>query len=265
MNQKKNKNSYQRNRKDDKNKNAFIIGGRNAAIEALQSDREIAQIFIDSGLTGDFEKQVRKLSTEQNIPLKRVPKAFFNKYRNIHHQSILVELSPIKYTAIEDVFDRLQDKPQAQVLLLDKIKDVRNIGAIARSAKAFGVDAIILPSKNAAPINSYAVTASAGQLLHMTVARYPSQEDLLSLLERYGYSILSADRKGKTELRPEMLSDRVCLVLGSEESGINRELLRASKEWIKIDHDPSVESLNVSVAGGIILHDLYRMRKKQND
>lgn len=250
-----------REERNPKRDELILIGGRNPVLEALNSDQEIAQIFIDNSLTGDFEKQVRKLANQKNIPLKRVPKSFFNKYSRIHHQSIIAEISPIKFVDLTSSIQNLRDRDQALILLLDKVKDVRNIGAIARSAKAFDVDVILLPIKNAAPINASAVTASAGALLNIDVARYGSQEELIDLLKSSNFQILAADVKGKKSIRSEELRSHLCLALGSEESGINRELLRAADEWIRIDHSKEVESLNVSVSAGILLHEIYELKK----
>lgn len=240
-----------------KKEESVLIGGRNPVMEALQSDKEIAQIFIDSSLTGDYERQVRKIADQKNIPLKRVPKNFFQKFNRIHHQSIIAEMSPIRFVDLEESISKLSKKESSLLLLLDKIKDVRNIGAIARSAKAFGVDLMLLPIKNSAPINASAITASAGALLNLEVARYGSQEELISLLGDHKYQVLAADIKGKKSIREENLNPHLCIVLGSEEKGINRELLRAADDWIYIEHSSEVESLNVSVAAGILLHDIY--------
>ncbi len=258
----KNKNNYSSHRKRGNSKDAnSLIAGRKPVIEALESGTSIAQVYIESTLTGEFEKKIRALTTEKNIPLKRVPASYFAKFGNLNHQSVVAESSPILYKDLDDVLDRLSDLETTTILWLDKIKDVRNLGAIARSAKAFSVDAILLPSKNSAPINSFAIKSSAGTLSSMDVVRFPSQEYVLERLKWFGYQMIIADGSGSEEIEKDTLSSRVCLVMGSEESGVNRELSREGDLYVAIDHDSSVESLNVSVAAGILLHEIYQTKK----
>jgi 23S rRNA (guanosine2251-2'-O)-methyltransferase len=147
------------------------------------------------------------------------------------------------------------------VLMLDRITDVRNLGAIARTAECSGVDAILLPEKGSAQVNQDAIKTSAGALYKVPVCRYHSIKESITFLKESGLKIIAATEKADSYYIDVDMTQPVALILGSEESGISDELLKAADELIQIPIFGEIQSLNVSVAAGVIIYEILRQRK----
>ncbi|MCL4112996.1 UNVERIFIED_CONTAM: hypothetical protein GTU68_043918 [Idotea baltica] len=237
------------------------IYGRNPVIEALQSERPVERVYILDSISGEFEKQVRQLCKDRDIPLNRVPREKLDAEVPGNHQGIYALSSVISYVDLEELLSSMKkEKRNPILLLLDGVQDVRNIGAIARSAEIFGVDALVLPSKKTAPLNDVAIKASAGALTHIPVCRVRNLGAAIDLLCKNEIQIIGADLEGSESLEKMDFSGPLALVLGAEGKGIDRNLKIYFDQRFYIGQVGKTESLNVSVAAGIILYEIHKQR-----
>jgi len=245
----------------DNTRDTFLLG-RKPIIDALNNNTGIEKVWIDNSITGDLEIELRKLTKAKNIPLQYVPKQKLNKLvNNAKHQGTVAQISLVDYNSVEQVLPFLFEQGKAPFLLvLDGIEDVRNIGALSRSAVWFDVDAIILSSKNSARINSFAMKSSAGAIKDIIFCREPSLVNALKYMASSGIQIIVADsNESKTENNVNF-KEPLALVMGSEGKGVAREILQQADTICTIPGSGRVESLNVSVAGAILMHDIFKKR-----
>jgi 23S rRNA (guanosine2251-2'-O)-methyltransferase len=242
-----------------------VIGGRKPVLEYLERGGPTEKIFIAQNIRGAFEKSIRELSKARSIPLKVVPQRFFKPWNTINHQGILLTKALTTYFKLDDVLPGLieQSKPPL-VLLLEGVTDVRNLGAIARSAEVFGVDLMILPMKNSAPVNVDSYKTSAGAIGLLTLARTRSASQAIQELKNYGFIIYGTHLSATKH--PDQINgqDPIALVMGSEEKGLTRETTELLDEKIKIPQVGKTDSLNVSVACGICLYEILKKRNFTN-
>lgn len=238
-----------------------IIYGRQPVKEMFNSNVQIDKIWIDRKMTGEYEKQIRKLAKSKIIPLVKVPIQKLNTIIKANHQGILAFTTPVKYQDFDElVSDALDFEQNPVVLILDRITDVRNIGAIARSAHWFGVSAIVYSIKNAAPLNADAIKTSAGSLLHIPVARVSSIMHALLKLQEKGFHIAATGMRGDSLMGEIKHSHPLAVVLGSEETGVSREVFRMADSVMTIPGTGNTDSLNVSVSAGVLLYEIYKQR-----
>ena len=237
------------------------IYGRNPVLEALRSEVDIDRVYIQDTISGEFEKEVRKLCKEREIPLNRVPKHKLDGEIKGNHQGIYALSSLITYTVLEDLVPQLlKSNINPVLILIDGVQDVRNLGAIARSAEVFGAHAIILPSKKSAPLNEMAIKTSSGALTHIPVCRVKNLSTAIEFLIRHNVEILGADTEGEIALTDLDLTGPIAIVLGAEGQGIDRNLKIYFDHLFYIPQRGKTESLNVSVAAGIILYEIHKNR-----
>lgn len=237
------------------------IYGRNPVLEALRSGREVDRVYILDSIHGEFEKEIRSLCNQAGVPLHRIPKSKLDQEINGNHQGIYATTPAIEYADFEKLVPALlAGKTDPVFMLLDGIQDVRNIGAIARSAEVFGADAIVLPLKKSAPINEVAIKASAGALLHLPVCRVRSLAQAIELLARQGVEVIGADVDGSIRISDLNLNGPLAVVLGAEGRGIERNLKVYFDHLFFIPQAGEIQSLNVSVAAGIILYEIHKSR-----
>jgi 23S rRNA (guanosine2251-2'-O)-methyltransferase len=238
-----------------------IIYGRNPVLEALKSDHEIERVYIQDTISGEFEKEIRALCKSRDIPLNRVPKFKLDAEIKGNHQGVYARSAIIKYTDLEVLVRISLHKGEKPVLLLlDGVLDVRNIGAIARSAEVFGATAMVIPSKKSAPLNEMAIKSSAGALTHLPICRVPTLSSAIEFLCRQDIEIFGADTQGSVSLQDLDFRGPVAIVLGAEGKGIDRNLKVYFDHDFHIPQSGKTESLNVSVAAGIILYEIYKQR-----
>ena len=241
------------------------IIGRQPVITAIQSETQLERVYIQDSLTGDFEKQVRALCKEKKIPLNRIPKIKLDREVKGNHQGIYALMSQVKYVEFEELLAHLLvEKPNPVLILLDGVQDVRNIGAIARSAEVFGAHALVLPTKKTAAINEVAVKTSAGALLHLPVSRVKNLQVALDVLGAKGFVVLGADAQATETLDNLTLDEPLAIILGAEGKGIDRHLKIYCDHLFAISQVGKIDSLNVSVASGIILYEIFKQRKKSS-
>jgi 23S rRNA (guanosine2251-2'-O)-methyltransferase len=240
-----------------------FIFGLHTVIEAINSGKEIEKILARKGLQGELYHKLTDLAHKMQIPLQLVPVEKIDRITRKNHQGIVAFISPIVYFNIEEITPKLFEEGKTPLLLiLDQITDVRNFGAIARSAELAGVDAIIIPEKGAAQINSDALKTSAGALHLIPVCRVKNLVSTVKFLKNSGLKIVAATEKGGKFYDETNMTDPVAIIIGSEDLGIEAGLLRIADEWVKIPQKGKIESLNVSVAAGIIIYEVVRQRRQ---
>jgi len=248
----------------ENNKSSSTIFGIHPIKEALLSKASIERILVQKELkTRIFKELGDAWNPDFQIPVQKVPKEALNYITRENHQGIVAYLSPIEYASIEKVVLSILDQgKEPLVLMLDHITDVKNFGAIVRTAESMGVDAIIIPSKGSAKINGEAIKSSSGAIFHIPICRYPNLIDATDLLMALGLKVICATEKGNMPLNEVDFSGPTVLVMGSEEKGITKSILKRSDINTNIDTKGKTASLNVSVATGILLYEFNRQRNK---
>ncbi|MCB0807040.1 MAG: 23S rRNA (guanosine(2251)-2'-O)-methyltransferase RlmB [Bacteroidales bacterium] len=238
-----------------------IVYGMNPVLEAIEAGREIEKIFILKTIRQDKLQEIKRVALDRNIPFQFVPKEKLNKLTNQNHQGIIAISSPVEYVDIGTLLPTLFESGKNPFLLiLDKVTDVRNLGSIARTAECAGVDAIIIPAKGSALITSDAVKTSAGALSKIPVCRVNSLLDALRFLKDSGVKLFATSEKAKTPYFDAKFDNPTALVMGSEEKGVAEEFLNICQEHLTIPMTGTTQSLNVSVAAGIILFEVVKQR-----
>ena len=249
----------QKIRKMKENKD-FIFGIR-AVIEAVKSGKQIDKLMIRSGLKGELIFELMGLVKELNIPVQYVPNERINRVTMKNHQGVLAFISPIEFQNIENILPMLFDRGENPFfIVLDKITDVRNFGAITRTAECAGVDAIIIPEKGSAQISADAVKTSAGALLKIPVCRVRNLSKTLKYLQESGIQLVAATEKAKENYYSTDFTSPTAIVMGSEDTGIDMELLRTVDKMVNIPIMGEIDSLNVSVAAGILMYEVVKQR-----
>ena len=240
-------------------KDEFLIG-RKPVSEALAKAQDIEKVWIEQSIRGDYEKEVRKTCRSLGIPLITAPESKLNSLvRKSNHQGIVAQLSFVKYHKIADIIPFIFEKGEIpRIILLDGIEDVRNIGAIARSAHWFGFQAMVVPMKESARLNAFAMKASMGALPQMIVCREKSMVSAVETMQSSGLKVFAGMMQGKSFTEVD-LSGPIGIVVGSEETGISKAVERNCTESIAIPGMPeNMESLNVSVAAGILMNEVFK-------
>ena len=241
-------------------KNEMIFGVR-AVIEAIQAGKEIDKILIKRDMQSDLSKELFAVLKGTQIPVQRVPVERINRITRKNHQGVIAFISSITYQRTEDLVPFLFEKGKNPLLImLDGITDVRNFGAIARTCECAGVDAIVIPSKNSVSVNADAIKTSAGALHTLPVCREQNLTQTIKFLKESGFKIVAATEKGDYDYTKANYSDPVCIIMGAEDTGVPYEHLALCDEWIKIPMLGNSESLNVSVAAGILIYEAVKQR-----
>jgi 23S rRNA (guanosine2251-2'-O)-methyltransferase len=238
----------------------YIFGIR-AIAEAIKSGKEIEKLLIRKGLAGDLFKEVFDLVRENNVPFQYVPEEKLNRVTRKNHQGIIAFLSPIEYSNIEQLIPMLFEQGKTPfILVLDSLTDVRNIGAIARSAECAGVDAIVVPEKGSAQINADAVKTSAGALHYIPMCRVKSLHLTVKFLKESGLQVFAATEKAADLYYTKDYSTPMAMIMGSEDEGISTDLLKIADSLIRIPITGKVQSLNVSAATSVLLYEVVKQR-----
>lgn len=246
-----------------KESSKMLLFGTRALIEAIKSDKEIDRLFIQTGLNNELLRELMFLLKQRNIPVQYVPLEKLNRLTNKNHQGVVGYLSEVTYQKIEDILPVLFEEGKIPlILVLDRITDVRNFGAISRSAECAGVHAIIIPSRGAAQVNADALKTSVGALHKIPVCREGNLKATIDYLKESGLKIVACTEKAEHYYFSSDLTTPVAILVGSEEDGISNEYLKRSDELVKIPMKGEIESLNVSVATGIVLFEVIRQRIK---
>jgi 23S rRNA (guanosine2251-2'-O)-methyltransferase len=238
-----------------------LIIGRKAVIEALQSGKALDRIYLHNKAVGDAMHQIRNLASQHGIPVNYVPVEKLNSFNLDNHEGCVAVISKVQYHNLQEVISWVVEKGEAPLfLILDGITDVRNIGGIARTAFCTGVQAIIIPDKGVGALNEDAMLTSAGALEKIPVCRVNSLMKAVDELHLNGITVLASEMKADKNVFDIDLKAPVAIVMGSEEKGIYPALLKVCDAKFKIPMSGDFESLNVSVATGIILYEAMKQR-----
>lgn len=239
-----------------------FIYGRNPVLEALEEDKPVDKVLLQQGTRGELEIKLRHLCRQKEIPLQVVPKERLERLVRGNHQGVIALLTPVEYQKLEDLLPWWMEQGiEPIVVLLDGVTDVRNVGAIARSAEVLGAHAIVLPAKGGAALNADAVKTSAGALLRIPVCRQSSLMQAITLLKDSGVRVVcTALHEHSTPIHQSDLTGPLAIIMGSEDTGVNHAFIKASHQVIHIPQHGKTESLNVSVATSIVLYESQRQR-----
>jgi len=239
----------------------LIIGIR-PVMEAIQAGQQIERILIKTGLDGDLFRSLLELIHKHNIPNQFVPIEKLNSLTSATHQGVAAFISLITYVDIAEIIGQITEQNETPlILLLDGVTDVRNFGAIARSAECAGVHAIVIPAKGAAPINADALKTSAGALTRIPVCRVPNLRTALYYLKDSGIQIVATTEKASKLMYDCDFKQATAIVMGAEDVGISEAVLKLSDEKVKIPLQGKIQSLNVSAAAAVALFEVIRQRK----
>lgn len=234
--------------------------------EAIQAGQEIEKVFVQRGLQGDIIGQLKELLHQHNIPYQYVPAEKLNSISSKNHQGVIAFVSPIYFGNFEHIIaDIYETGVDPLLVMLDGVTDVRNFGAICRNAECMGAHAVIVPEKGSAQINEEAIKTSAGALYNIPVCRIKSISQTIQTLQQSGVTVVACSEKTRKELYEVSLTGPLCVILGSEESGISSDALRLSDEIVRIPMTGKISSLNVSVASGIVLYEVLRQHNIQEN
>ena len=256
-----NTNSFKRRRDNESHESNQMVFGIRAIIEAIKSGKEIENLYLQRGLTGGIILELRALINDQEIGFQLVPVEKLNRLTPKNHQGAVAFISPISYDKIENIIPSIYEKGEVPlILILDGITDVRNFGAIARTAECAGVHALIVPSKGSAQINPDAIKTSAGALYKIPVCRHDSLFKTAKFLQESGLQLVACTEKTNDYLYKPDYTVPTAIIVGSEENGISTELIRIADHLAKIPMYGEIESLNVSVSAGILLYEAVRQK-----
>jgi 23S rRNA (guanosine2251-2'-O)-methyltransferase len=238
-----------------------FIYGLHPVTEAIKSGKEIDRIFFKKGLQGSFSAELLQLAKTHQIPFQFVPQEKLDRITRKNHQGVIAMVSQISYESLDNLVQMVfEDGKTPLFLILDGITDVRNFGAISRTAECAGVHGIIIPMQGSAQINEEAVRTSAGALLRIPVCRERSLKSTANFLKESGIMLIAATEHATGNCFEQKYSGPVAMIMGSEETGISPELLRACDFMVKIPMQGEISSLNVSVAAGVLLFEVVRQR-----
>ncbi|PTN08117.1 23S rRNA (guanosine(2251)-2'-O)-methyltransferase RlmB [Mangrovibacterium marinum] len=253
-------------REQRQQKSDDMIFGIRAVIEAINSGKEVDKVLLQKGERGDLFKEAFDLIRQHQIPFQYVPVEKLNRITRKNHQGVIAFISPVSFYDIENLLPGLFEEGKNPVILvLDQVTDVRNFGAIVRTAECAGVHAVLVPDKGAARINADAVKTSAGALHLMPVCRTRDLKKSVLFLQQSGLKVIAATEKSSENYIKSDYTGPVAIVMGSEEFGIDRQILDLADDRVQIPILGNIQSLNVSVAAGLLVYEVVRQRAELND
>ena len=241
--------------------NDQLIYGLRPILQAVQDGQTLDKVFLQKGIGGQLYTQLEGTLRDRGVEPKYVPVEKLNRLTRGNHQGAVAFLSPIDFHDLEEVIVKVMDEGRAPlVLALDRITDVRNFGAIARSADCTGVDAIVLPKNDSAPVSADAVRTSTGALLEIPVCKVNHMKDAVFVAQSLGLKIIAGTEKTETPMYEAPFSEPCMLIMGNEETGVHKSLLQMADAKALIPMKGQINSLNVSVATGVLLYEAVRQR-----
>ncbi|MEP6583473.1 MAG: 23S rRNA (guanosine(2251)-2'-O)-methyltransferase RlmB [Ginsengibacter sp.] len=242
-------------------KKNLLISGIPSVIEALNAGQQLERIYLLATVNSPEADELRMIAEKTGTPVNKVP---FEKLRNFNienHKGCIAVKSKVRYQELQDVISLVVDSGETPLfLLLDGITDIRNIGALARTAYCCGVHAIVIPEKGVGALNEDAITTSAGALEHLTVCRVKSLHNAIDELRLNGIKIFASEMKSAENIFQIDFKEPSAIILGSEDKGIQPSLYKACDQKFSIPMKNDFESLNVSVAAGMILYEAMKQR-----
>lgn len=243
---------------------SFIIG-RQPVIEALASGKPIDKILFQKNITGDIIHEIRTLARNQNIPIQLVPVEKLNGLTKANHQGVIAFTALVQYMDLQQVIDFVVSKGETPLfLMLDGVTDVRNIGAIARTALCCGAQAIIIPDKGVGALNAEAMKSSAGALEKIHFCRVNSLLKAVDTLHLNGIEVFTSEMRADKNVFDLSFQNPCCVIMGDEGRGVQPYLAKAADAFFKIPMSANFDSLNVSVATGMVLYEAMKQRMEGN-
>lgn len=248
-------------RQQHRPKKSSLVIGRNAVIEALRTGQQLDRIYLDTRATGEDISEIKRVAAQNGVPVNYVPAVKLNSFNVTNHDGCVAQIAKVQYQNLQDVISLVIENGEAPLLLmLDGITDIRNIGGIARTALCCGVHAIIIPDKGVGALNEDAILTSAGALETIPVCRVNSLMKAVDELHLNGIKVFASEMTAEKNVADCNYKEPCAIVMGSEEKGIYPALMKICDEKIKIPMAGDFESLNVSVATGIILYEAMKQR-----
>ncbi len=242
--------------------NTTQIYGIRAVIEAINSNEPIDKVFIQKGLQGNLSRDLETLVRKNGISSSYVPIEKLNRLTKNNHQGVIANISPITFHNFEELVEQIvSTKTNPLFLLLDQLSDVRNFGAIIRTAECTGVDGIIIQKKGAAPVTADTIKTSAGAAFKVPIAKVDHLKDAVFYLQGSGVKVIAATEKTENTLYDVSFTEPTAIVMGSEDTGISPSILKAADHMAKLPLLGEIGSLNVSVACGVFLYEVVRQRR----
>ena len=237
------------------------IYGIHPVIEAIKAGKDIDKVLVQKNAKVDTTGELWELIKQCEIPIQYVPIEKLNKITMKNHQGIICFISEVPYQNVEQILPIIYEKGEVPlILILDRISDVRNLGASSRTAECAGAHAIVVPEKGSAQINSETVKASAGAIFNVPICRSSNLKHTVTFLRESGLHVVACTEKGNTEYFKTDYTSPVAIIMGSEEDGISDDLIRIADCLATIPLHGDIGSLNVSVASGVILYETVRQR-----
>ena len=238
-----------------------LLIGRKPVLEALQQGSAIEKIFLLRSASGPEVSAIKQLAREQNVPLSQVPEEKLKNLTRAQHQGVVAWTSLLEYVDLQNGISHVVEQGLTPLfVLLDGVTDVRNVGAIARSALCCGAQGLILPTSSSASLTEEAIKTSAGALRKILLCRTPSIPQAVDVLRLNGIRILGTRMQGSIPVFEADLTGPVCIVMGAEDTGISKDVIRRADTLIRVPMVAEFDSLNVSVATGMILYEALRQR-----
>jgi 23S rRNA (guanosine2251-2'-O)-methyltransferase len=248
--------------KEQKKEAEILIYGLRPVMEAIRAGKEVEKLFVQTGLKNELSGELMALLRKNEIPFQYVPQEKLDRLTRQNHQGVVGYLAVVTYQKINDVLLRVFEEGKTPlVLILDRITDVRNFGAIARTAECSGVHAIVIPSRGGAQINADAIKTSAGALHKIPICREDNLKAVIEHLRESGLQVIACTEKTKDMYYTLDYTLPVAVVMGSEENGVSQEYLECCDSLAKIPLLGGIASLNVSVAAGVVLYEAIRQRQ----
>lgn len=242
-------------------KQSSLIIGRQPLVEALEGGKPIDKILLQKNTGGEVINTIRALAREQNVPIQLVPLEKLNGMTKANHQGVLAFAARVQYMDLQHVIDHVVSNGEAPLfLMLDGVTDVRNIGAIARSAVCCGAQAIIIPDKGVGALNEEAMKSSAGALEKVHICRVNSLLKAVDTLHLNGILVFTSEMRAEKNVFDLPFTNPCCIIMGDEGKGVQPYLAKAADHFFKIPMAASFDSFNVSVASGIILYEAMKHR-----
>lgn len=238
-----------------------VVFGIRAVIEAIESGKQVDKVLMKKDLGGELARELLSVTREYNVPVQRVPVERINKLTRKNHQGVIAFMAAVDYYHVDDIVPALYDEGiNPLVVVLDGVTDVRNFGAIARTCECAGVNCIVIPERNSVSVNADAVKTSAGALNYLPVCRERNLVKAVQYLRDSDFKVMGASEKTDLNYTKVDFTGPVAIVLGAEDTGISTDVLKLCDTLVAIPEFGQINSLNVSVAGGIMIYEVVRQR-----
>jgi len=239
-----------------------IIYGLNPVMEALRGTRRIFELFIAGSSSDKRMEKLLKLAAERKVPVRQREKSDLGRLCGTdHHQGVALKAEPFQYADLDDILESLKGTGDGLILVLDSVQDPHNLGALIRSAACAGAHAVVIPKDRAAGVTAAAEKAAAGATETIAVAQVTNISQALQDLKAAGFWIFGADGSARRTLYQQDLTGPVALVIGGEGEGVRPLVRKGCDQLVSIPLQGGVNSLNASVAGGILLFEVVRQRQ----